>query len=609
MLERFKEQNIVSDFDTVCGTVKLSRNESQINAIEVLPYNIDLPAIQKFSPPGVSTFYGAHAVAASYCGFGDTALYPRGHWQHGWTPAHFQIYPEMLMGSSTSAKEDYYWVARIDEEVYLKNSGYKNVKAIGLPMVYVPDIEVSRLPLSLLVMPAHSLEYTSHNWKFDEYAEHIDSIRHHFSQVVICVHPSCWERGYWVSSFKRKGFEVIRGASIDDQNGLKRMYTMLSSFEYVTTNAFGSHLVYAAYCGAKASIYGDYAEYQARDYANAPFYRENPRALEPTIEAVSERVIRQHYPDLFCPPLQATEKLEWARKEMGHENRLKPREMQRLFRWRVRDGVAGKIKSALPPRLKHWTKLALKPQYRSRRNEFYRLQRIPNHTRTQTQLLGVPFEIVDAESFLFTYDEIFEREIYRFKSTNSSPYIIDGGANVGISVVYFKHLFPDCRITAFEPDPDIFQVLSANCERFGFRHVQLIRKALWTDDTVLQFTQEGAEAGRVSKTGDPDTIIDVPACRLKHFLDRPVDLLKLDIEGAETEVLLDCADELRNVEKLFVEYHSFAHETQTLNLIVSVLTDAGFRLHFHPVGVSPQPFVSRPVRMGMDMQLNIFGVR
>jgi len=207
------------------------------------------------------------------------------------------------------------------------------------------------------------------------------------------------------------------------------------------------------------------------------------------------------------------------------------------------------------------------------------------------------------------YDQIFVRQIYRFESSSETPLIIDGGANIGISVLYFKKLYPESRIIAFEPDPMIFRTLRANLKTFRLREVELVPKALWTDDSDLEFTQEGGEAGRLRAAKGLHHRIKVAGARLKSYLDRQIDLLKLDIEGAETAVLKDCAAELSRVQRLFVEYHSFADDPQTLHELLSLLHQAGFRMHIHSVLPSPQPFVKRYVNFGMDCQANIFAFR
>jgi FkbM family methyltransferase len=263
----------------------------------------------------------------------------------------------------------------------------------------------------------------------------------------------------------------------------------------------------------------------------------------------------------------------------------------------------------LPERVKHWGRLGVDPDYRWRHRELQRLRRLPRYTRAATPLLGRFFEMADAESFLSMYRDLFEREIYRFKCANEEPFIIDGGANIGLSVLYFKRLYPRSRIIAFEPDPEIFSLLERNCATFELRGVELVNRALWTSESTLKFVQEGGDSGRLQKHGEAGRIIQVPTVRLKDYLRSDIEFLKLDIEGAETEVLRDCANELCKVGRLFVEYHSFVDSPQTLHEITAIINRAGFRLHMHSSLPSPQPFVERSINFGLDFQANIFAYR
>src|SRR5262249_1705902 len=154
---------------------------------------------------------------------------------------------------------EYYWVAREDEEAWLRDGGYANVKAIGLPITYLPHKEVPRAPGSLLVMPPHTGGDSVSAWDFDAYAEEVAALRPQFAHIAVSVSPSCWDRGYWADAFMRRGIEVFKGAESLDRNCLERLRTILSSFEYVTTCHFGSQVAYAAYFGAKVSLYGKYA--------------------------------------------------------------------------------------------------------------------------------------------------------------------------------------------------------------------------------------------------------------------------------------------------------------------------------------------------------------
>ncbi|HEY0728922.1 MAG TPA: FkbM family methyltransferase [Pyrinomonadaceae bacterium] len=260
----------------------------------------------------------------------------------------------------------------------------------------------------------------------------------------------------------------------------------------------------------------------------------------------------------------------------------------------------------LPPLVIHWGKWLSNSGYRHKSHHLSRLKSIPRYQPTTTDILGKPFEIVDSSSFIWMYNEIFEREIYRFRAKTERPYIIDCGANIGLSVSYFKRLYQQSRILAFEPDEKIFEVLKRNVAEQT--DVELICRAVWTSETSLSFMSEGADGGRLSGPGDAKDEV-VQTIRLRDYLQQPVDLLKLDIEGAETDVLEDCADVLSNVECLFVEYHSFAGRPQTIHKLTTILSGAGFRLHIHPENASPQPFLRREVYGGMDLQLNVFAFR
>ena len=240
--------------------------------------------------------------------------------------------------------------------------------------------------------------------------------------------------------------------------------------------------------------------------------------------------------------------------------------------------------------------------------ELWRLAGMARREATTTNLPGARWRIPDGPSFVASWTEIFDREIYHFVPAGGAPRILDCGANVGVSCLYFHRHFLGARITAFEPDPEIFACLQENLAASGCTGIELVRKAVWSADTVLQFESDGADGGRIEAGGGARRQ-EVPAVRLKNFLAEPVDLLKLDIEGAETEVLRDIAPALALVRNVFVEYHSFAGQQQTVGELMQILVAAGFRLHVHPVNTAPQPLVATPVHLGMDMQLNIFARR
>ena len=186
---------------------------------------------------------------------------------------------------------------------------------------------------------------------------------------------------------------------------------------------------------------------------------------------------------------------------------------------------------------------------------------------------------------------------------------MDVGANIGLSVLFFKSIYPNSKIIALEPDPSIFKMYKENIKDNGYANVLLIQKAAWTNDERISFQQEGSDAGRISTFIIDDSVI-VETVRLKTLIEkyRP-DFLKMDIEGAEAEVLLDCKNSLNSIQWLFVEYHSRINSMQKLDELLEILIHSGFRIHLSPAFSSSAPFLALKTQYGFDMQINIFAWR
>jgi FkbM family methyltransferase len=259
---------------------------------------------------------------------------------------------------------------------------------------------------------------------------------------------------------------------------------------------------------------------------------------------------------------------------------------------------------------KHLAKLILKPDYRKTYFTLKKLRQFPRYQTTEAKLQNQVIRLADAASFVFMYEEIFQHQIYRFTTDRPIPRIIDGGANIGLSILYFKSLYPNAEIIAFEPDEKIFEILEANILNSPHSNsIHLNQKALWNQDTTLTFSSEGADAGRIEEDVKEDRSTRISAISLRPYLQEYTDFLKLDIEGAELEVIDDCKDLLRNVQHLFVEYHSFAGKPQRLAELLEIVTSAGFRFYLHPSVNSPQPLYQINTYEGMDSQVNIFAYR
>ena len=232
----------------------------------------------------------------------------------------------------------------------------------------------------------------------------------------------------------------------------------------------------------------------------------------------------------------------------------------------------------------------------------------PRYTPHQFIFRGMKISTADFISVAYQIKEFFGDKRMDFNSERADPVIIDCGANVGISILRFKKIFPKAKITAFEPDKNIFQYLEANLKANNVTDVNLIQKAIWTNNDGVNFGSEGADGGSIFFS---ENINKVPSIRLKDFLSSfdEIDLLKIDIEGAESDVLIDCKEELKKVKCLFVEYHSFVDRPQDLDKLLNVLKANLFRYYIQSIGhIHEQPFIMQEKGM-MDIQLDIHAVR
>ncbi|QDK81853.1 FkbM family methyltransferase [Spirosoma sp. KCTC 42546] len=220
------------------------------------------------------------------------------------------------------------------------------------------------------------------------------------------------------------------------------------------------------------------------------------------------------------------------------------------------------------------------------------------------------FRVPDPLSFIWQYREIFVDEFYKFTTTSPNPVIFDCGTNIGTSVVYFRQNYPTARIVAFEADEHISEILQQNLRQNQISGVEVITKAVWTNEEGIWFGSDQADSASIFSQTDRKL---VPSVRLRDALLREtrIDMLKMDIEGAETAVLTDCHDALAHVQNLFVEFHAYLDHPQTLADVMKVLEGSGFRYYINTSQYRHAPLVNQRYKGNdsMDLQLNIFAYR
>jgi FkbM family methyltransferase len=141
--------------------------------------------------------------------------------------------------------------------------------------------------------------------------------------------------------------------------------------------------------------------------------------------------------------------------------------------------------------------------------------------------------------------------------------VIDCGANIGLSTLYFLTRFPNTHVIALEPDPDNFRMLALNTACFSDR-VTLLKAAVWNRNTRLVFSDsqfrdgnEWAKSCREAEASEVPQIeaFDIPTILAMSPFER-VGLLKVDIERGELLLFDESAENWINlVDTITIELH------------------------------------------------------
>ena len=252
-------------------------------------------------------------------------------WRHGWMYVPLKYLPQLTVWGKSDIN---YLTAKEEHAAFLMQHGIK-ATAVGMPFIYANAIDDSlRRRNSLLVMPQHTLSSVPNVGNEEQYIQKIEKIRNDFDVVVFCIHHSCYEHGVWPALLKKYNYPAIVGASASQINAIKRLQKMFSIFEFVTTNTVGSHLPYAAYCGSKVSIYGQFSDFSNYNFSNDPYAKANPEVINFNIKYTSEPYVRAIVPFMFCEhPNEAPQSVAWAKDELGVVNKKSPEVIAELLGW------------------------------------------------------------------------------------------------------------------------------------------------------------------------------------------------------------------------------------------------------------------------------------
>ncbi len=179
-------------------------------------------------------------------------------------------------------------------------------------------------------------------------------------------------------------------------------------------------------------------------------------------------------------------------------------------------------------------------------------------------ITGIPLPFAfrkGSQGDLTIIKSIFEKQEYNLPVKNFYPkLILDCGGNIGCSAVYFANKYPGAQIYCLEPQADNFKLLKYNT--MFYEKVHPMNTALWDKETFIKVEDKGfGLAGFMTFETDSSDSDALKTTTVSKLLEQSgfdeIDLLKIDIEGAEKEVFgaEDIHDWLSKVKILTIELH------------------------------------------------------
>lgn len=184
------------------------------------------------------------------------------------------------------------------------------------------------------------------------------------------------------------------------------------------------------------------------------------------------------------------------------------------------------------------------------------------NTIVQERFFGFKFKGFDYSTIDYLFNEIFILNEYFFTPNTNAPIIIDCGSNIGMSVLYFKRLYPSSNIIAFEANPYAYKLLVENLTINNINDVALHNIALYNCETEISFfigDNLGTLLGSLNSTRGGCKEIKMNTKKLSDYLKNfeSIDLIKMDVEGAEDYIVDDLINSsaINKVKEFIIEYH------------------------------------------------------
>ena len=168
---------------------------------------------------------------------------------------------------------------------------------------------------------------------------------------------------------------------------------------------------------------------------------------------------------------------------------------------------------------------------------------LANKDLTSINIPGLPHKVYlrKGTSDARCFNQVFLEQDYDFEIDFRPQFIIDCGANIGLSSLFFQKKYPGAQIIAVEPEKSNFEMLQMNTKSYS--NIECLNYGIWNRNVNLKITEQSKEKDKwgftVTETQEEGngaikaiTISEI----MKRYGKNEIDILKMDIEGSELEV-------------------------------------------------------------------------
>jgi len=186
---------------------------------------------------------------------------------------------------------------------------------------------------------------------------------------------------------------------------------------------------------------------------------------------------------------------------------------------------------------------------------FFRDQSVADKSVIQQILINRDYDLTRLARF-----KDISSEYERIVALGRTPLIIDCGANIGASPIWFTRLFPKAQVFALEPEEHNYEILSQNCQRYP--RIASERAAVSCIDEMIYIEDPGKGDWGFRTTNSPDASkASAPAYSIesiaKRFSKAELFLVKIDIEGGEARLFEDNNEWVERAMVIIIELHDW----------------------------------------------------